>query len=291
MSNLTMLSGLQASGKTTTAREMVESTGNSGRINRDDLRQMMFNGKWTAKREDVVIKVEKAIAEVLAKEDYNPIIDDTNFGKNETMWREFSKEKGFSFHKVAIDTTLAECIARDLRRLNPVGRAVVENFARKAGLIQWDDRPIAIVDLDGTLADGTHRLHHLAQEPKDWDSYFAKSGDDKPIWSVGNWVRELSKDHCIVVVSGRPETNQFDTLDWFARHFGPGFFEHIFMRRGGDKRVDTIVKAEIAATLPMNKVDLILDDRPSVLRMWRELREKHGYVYRVIPVSGQCEEF
>lgn len=29
-------------------------------------------------------------------------------------------------------------------------------------------KPIYIFDLDGTLADGAHRLHYIQQEPKRW---------------------------------------------------------------------------------------------------------------------------
>ena len=31
-----------------------------------------------------------------------------------------------------------------------------------------------ICDIDGTLADVQHRLHHLEGDPKDWDGFFAE---------------------------------------------------------------------------------------------------------------------
>jgi hypothetical protein len=33
-----------------------------------------------------------------------------------------------------------------------------------------------LVDIDGTLADCTHRLHHIQKQPKDWDAFFAGRG-------------------------------------------------------------------------------------------------------------------
>lgn len=35
-----------------------------------------------------------------------------------------------------------------------------------------------VFDLDGTLADGDHRLHHITGETKDWRAFFAACGDD-----------------------------------------------------------------------------------------------------------------
>jgi hypothetical protein len=35
------------------------------------------------------------------------------------------------------------------------------------------DRPLAVFDLDGVLADVRHRLHFLDRRPKDWDGFFA----------------------------------------------------------------------------------------------------------------------
>ena len=33
--------------------------------------------------------------------------------------------------------------------------------------------PLAVIDLDGVIADVRHRLHHLKAKPKDWDAFFA----------------------------------------------------------------------------------------------------------------------
>jgi hypothetical protein len=31
-----------------------------------------------------------------------------------------------------------------------------------------------IIDIDGTLADTTHRLHHIKSKPPNWDAFFAE---------------------------------------------------------------------------------------------------------------------
>ena len=36
-----------------------------------------------------------------------------------------------------------------------------------------DPRPLAVFDLDGTLADVRHRLHHIEGRRRDWDAFFS----------------------------------------------------------------------------------------------------------------------
>ena len=38
-----------------------------------------------------------------------------------------------------------------------------------------------ICDIDGTLADLHHRLHHIKNGNKNWDAFFAEVKDDLPI--------------------------------------------------------------------------------------------------------------
>ena len=282
---LKMLKGLPASGKTTKARELVRESGSAGRINRDDLRAMLFDSVWTGKREGIVIDCEKAIAEVLLKHGQTPIIDDTNLTpKHRDLWSGFSQEKGAAFEAIDLTAESPEtCCLRDYNRKHPVGRAVIWRMALQAGLIAWEDRPIIVCDIDGTLADGSHRERHLKGEKKDWKSYYAELSGDAPINLVVRWVRELSKEHTICLVSGRPDTYQRETLVWMIDNGIP--YDYLFMRSGGDKRPDTEVKKQILDWLPKDKIKFVIDDRPSVIRMWRE----NGLT--VYPVRGACEDF
>ena len=269
---LTMLKGLPASGKTTMARRMVKHGGNIGRINRDDLRSMLFNSEWTGKREQVVIDCEKAIAEVLFRHELNPVIDDTNLSdRHRSMWSDFTKSHNQLFAVEKCDEDMETCIGRDSKRNPGVGRPVIERLALQNGLIDWGERPIVIVDIDGTLADGSHRQHLVTGDKKDWDAYFELCDKDLPVESVFQKAHELSKDHTICVVSGRPDTYWAKTSLWFTQASWNGLplrIDHIFMRSGGDKRPDTQVKADILKHMPKDKISLVLDDRPSVCRMW-----------------------
>ena len=44
-----------------------------------------------------------------------------------------------------------------------------------------DQRPIAVIDIDGVLADVRHRLHLVHDRPKDWVAFFAAAPDDPPL--------------------------------------------------------------------------------------------------------------
>jgi predicted kinase len=283
---LKMLSGLPASGKSTEARRLVD-TGNSGRINRDDLRAMVFNGVWTGKREGVIVDIEKAIAEVLIKHKLTPVIDDTNLTeKHKNMWSGFAKAHGVAFESYDLSkySTLLSCIMRDRKRDNPVGEAVIYRMALGAGMLSFGDKAIVLCDIDGTLADGTHREKHIEGSRKDWKTYFSLLSEDAPIDIVTSWVTELfGSDHIICLVSGRPDTYQHETIRWLKKHEIP--YDYLFMRRGNDKRPDTEVKKEILDLLPKDQIKFVIDDRPSVVRMWKE----QGLT--VYPVKGQCEEF
>jgi predicted kinase len=282
---LTMLKGIPASGKSTFARQTVKESGNSARINRDDLRAMLFESVWTGKREEVVIACEKAIAEVLFKHGMNPVIDDTNLSqRHRDMWSSFAREREQSFVTRDMGVDIGTCIERDRNRPNGVGRAVIDRMALQNGMIEWGDKPIILCDIDGTLANGDHRVHFVQGEKKDWDSYYSLLEHDSPIDAVVRWVRELHKDHTVCIVSGRPDTYQRKTMKWLDDNEIP--YDWIFMRPGSDKRPDVQVKGDFLKHLPKGQIDFAIDDRPCVIReVWRA----NGV--RVIPVCGECEDF
>lgn len=279
--------GLPASGKTTAAYATVKESGNTGRINRDDLRAMLFESKWTGRREQVVIDCEKAIAKVLFEHKMNAIVDDTNLSSGHVdMWKNQAKEIGFSECNVdTLEINITKCVEADgWRAEKQVGKAIIHRMALNNGFIEWGDKPLVIVDIDGTIACGEHREHYVKGERKSWDLYFSECTGDRPVDFVVRWVRELSKTHTICLVSGRPDTTQFDTIWWLDLHNVP--YDYLFMRGGSDKRPDTMVKQDILNKLPKDKIDFALDDRPVVIReVWRKNNVK------VYAVRGECDEF
>jgi len=137
--------------------------------------------------------------------------------------------------------------------------------------------PIVVIDIDGTITDASARAEkYLSKETKDWDGFYEACGEDKPIEPIIELVQVLSVHYDIVFCSGRRQSVEQNTKDWFNKH-------HIFLqddpewlfRKNGDKRHDTLVKPELLneylAQHPDKKVAYILDDRNSMVAKWREL--------------------
>jgi phosphoglycolate phosphatase-like HAD superfamily hydrolase len=164
-----------------------------------------------------------------------------------------------------------------------------ERDALQAARIQWSDRPLVLVDLDGTLTNPEERLRYVKQAKKNWERFFEQVDRDPPVEAVLRWVRELAKEYDVVLVSGRPiDRAGQKTLWWLRHHRVP--YEHLFMRRGGDRRPDTETKAEILRDLlhqvPKEQILFAIDDRPSVVeQVWRA----NGI--RVFPVRASDNAF
>ena len=74
---ITLTRGLPASGKSTWAKKQL-ARGNIVRINKDDLRSMLNNGKWSKINEQIVLKIRDEATIAALNKGYNVIIDDTN---------------------------------------------------------------------------------------------------------------------------------------------------------------------------------------------------------------------
>lgn len=128
-----------------------------------------------------------------------------------------------------------------------------------------------LFDIDGTLADGEHRIHHIKQEKKDWRAYFAACAGDKPIQHMVDLAITLyDADHKIIYVSGRSDECMEATIQWLIRHQLPD--APLFMRKAGDHRNDDILKSEFLDQIIAAGYEPIMafDDRDRVVKMWRE---------------------
>jgi uncharacterized HAD superfamily protein len=128
-------------------------------------------------------------------------------------------------------------------------------------------KPIVLVDIDGTLADVRHRLHHIRDgRKKNWKAFFEGMDRDKPIASTVAWVRSLAENHDIIIITGRPEEYRARTIVWLQENGIP--FHDLFMRRNGDHRPDYEIKKEALARWPKGRIELVIEDRPPVCDMW-----------------------
>lgn len=125
-------------------------------------------------------------------------------------------------------------------------------------------RSLAVIDIDGVVADVRHRLHHIEHRPKDWDGFFAAARHDPPHPEGLAVVARLAEDHDIVFLTGRPERCRADTEAWLAAHGIGG--RPLHMRPSGTFRPAAEVKVEVLARVAAGReVAVVVDDDPAVL--------------------------
>ena len=59
-----------------------------------------------------------------------------------------------------------------------------------------------IFDLDQTLADIKHRIHHILKEKPDWDSFYKEVLNDTPIEDNCKLIRDLEIMDVVVILTG-----------------------------------------------------------------------------------------
>lgn len=308
---LLMMKGLPGSGKSTKAKEIALAQGNTVRVNKDLLREMLHFGRWLPQNEPGIWEVERSIAAYyLSEQKQNVIIDDTNLTPgHEEKWRDFVnnlQRKGLTeleFDVCEMKTDVFTCIERDAERGAAGGRMVGQSVIMQMALEnELMDKGIhyVLVDMDGTLADLEHRRQYvnfkcdkcggngLDGQPcdfdnikharKNWPKFYEELSKDTLRQDVLDQVeatlataRDEGKRTFFIVLSARPENYRKETEDWMER-MGIDDYSALIMRRAGDSREDSIVKRELLNKYfkDKSKIIKVFDDRPRVIRMWRE---------------------
>lgn len=291
MNKIIMTRGLPASGKSWWAKKYIKENPNTKRLNKDDFRSMLDDGKWSEKNEKIVEKLfDNNILQLLLA-GYDVILDNTHLSKKYPQhYIDYMRANGgwfldqdYTLEIKDFDTSLEECISRDKNRANPVGADVISRWYRewydpthqqihtpKKFREQWKEKPYSfdlpecvICDLDGTLA---------LFEGNPYDRDFSK---DKFNLKIGWMLRNLPPHIDIIFFSGRDSKFRKVTKEWLeANGIKWNFqYERLYMREEGDKRSDDLVKKEFYDKYIDGKynVDMIFDDRPKVVRLWSKL--------------------
>jgi predicted kinase len=292
-----MMRGLPGSGKTTAAKALLKEHPNQfKRINKDDLRAMLDNGKWSKENEEFVLEIRDTLILAAFGQGYSVIVDDTNLDpKHEARLREiievyndvntFQNDKKTNPYSVVVKDfthiSIEECIRRNRTRRNkcPTGVIVsmynrylrrvdepklkVEDFNDIVSKFEFDERlPDAVqFDLDGTLA--------LFGDNNPYDRNCLYDKLNLPVFDELR-LHQKNGDK-IVILSGRKGEYLKDTDQWLTMNgIAPDLF---LMRAVGDKRPDTIVKREMFLNhvAPNYNVRCVYDDRDGIVDTWRDL--------------------
>ena len=132
---------------------------------------------------------------------------------------------------------------------------------------------IYIFDIDGTLADISHRLLLIQGETKNWDAFYKMCVNDKPIFEVITVARALHEAGAIIVYStGRSTVVYNETIDWLKKWRLPNP-QRVYMRPDGDHQEDSVVKSTlldmINADYANEKLGGVFEDRQQVVDMYR----------------------
>lgn len=133
---------------------------------------------------------------------------------------------------------------------------------------------IYIFDIDGTIADCTHRLHHIAGDEPDWDAFYKACPNDRPITEVIKVLNVLDAQDDVEIwfFTGRSDLVREETIAWLAKHTEVGVC-HFKMRMQGDHTPDHELKAKWFKDLApqtRRRVAGVFEDRDRVCQMWRE---------------------
>ncbi|MDI3403882.1 phosphatase domain-containing protein [Streptomyces cavernicola] len=130
-------------------------------------------------------------------------------------------------------------------------------------------RPLALFDLDNTLADTAHRQHFLQGRPRDWNGFFAAAPDDPPLADGLALVREHAEECEIQYLTGRPERCRADTEAWLDRYGLPA--GRIWMRSDSDRRPARHTKLDVLRRLARGReVRVLVDDDELVCEAARQ---------------------
>lgn len=287
MKELLLTRGLPASGKTTWARKWVaEAPESRARINRDDLRQLLFGRDSPLSREleSAVSSAQKAAVTGLLAAGKSVVIDNMHLRRSYIRdWASIANQAGAQlvvneeFLAIPVDVL----VNRDKQRRTLGERHVGEDFIREMAqrykkIEPWVPDPVEtyvyepdtslprawMMDIDGTLALMKDR------GPFDWH----KVGNDDVNGPVVHLMDALIVDNYkIVLMSGRDSVCRPQTLKWLK--YNQMDFHALFMRPEGDTRKDSIVKIELFKehVAPNYWVEGVLDDRNQVVDAWRSI--------------------
>lgn len=137
---------------------------------------------------------------------------------------------------------------------------------------------LIVMDIDGTLANIEHRLDYVRSKPKNWKAFDAGIPNDEvnePVAEVLYSLRSAGSgnQNKIIFASGRNERSRSATVDWLKKYSLWEDDSKLYMRKADDFRNDSIVKREILDEIIADygkKPDMVFEDRPRVVNMWRD---------------------
>lgn len=151
---LVILRGLPGSGKSTYARELVTTAGYK-RVNKDDLRDMVDNGIWSADNEELINRLSYVLVQELLEQKQPVVVDNTHGAERHvrrlTMMGELA---GYTVEVKVFNTPIETCIRNDYYRHSSqqVGAAVILRMAESTTFFKELYKDVQLDDIRKALA-------------------------------------------------------------------------------------------------------------------------------------------
>lgn len=137
----------------------------------------------------------------------------------------------------------------------------------KSFCISKGDKGVVIVDLDGTLACGKHRLHLLPKSDlhltESWVEFNSACVHDDAISDTIGVVDNLQASNIIIILTGRSDHAESETIHWLADNNVK--YDYLVMRSRFDNRKDTTIKEEFIMQVGIENILCAFDDSPNVI--------------------------
>lgn len=135
-------------------------------------------------------------------------------------------------------------------------------------------RPLYIFDIDGTIADCTHRRYLIEGEKQDWPSFYRSCVNDMPIHATIRTLKHLYRSGAdIYFFTGRSDDVRQETEDWLNAFLGDVNSAFVWMRAESDHTPDDKLKEEWYRTnlgqYDRDRLVAVFEDRKRVVDMWR----------------------
>ena len=134
-----------------------------------------------------------------------------------------------------------------------------------------------VIDIDGTIADSSHRQHYLESNPANWNSFFSDSEilNDEPIYPVIDLCRSLVAVFRAtpVFLTGRPEYTRRATAKWLSAHMGNDIVSNcvLFMRPSENRQCSYLFKQDCIQNLELSQIICCVEDNTRCGLAFKEL--------------------
>ncbi len=249
---------------------------------------MIDDGQYSKGNERFVLTMRNQLIAEALKAGKHVIVDDTNlYEKHEedvrTLVRDHNEHNGdnVTVEVKVFETSVEECISRDLKRETSVGADVILKMARQwcpakyhvpvpeldLETLDKNDLPWCVIyDLDGTAAIMGDRSPYDANRCDEVDR------PNIPLLCVLNSLRQVSGHgrYTTIAMSGRSSDYREATKRFIDKHGFP--CDALYMRVSGDSRKDAVVKGELYEAHIKGKYNVLVvfDDRNQMVDFWRK---------------------